>query len=157
MAMRRKLRSGYSRPANWRIEYEEGPVSDRWVYKWNGTPAADAAWHSFSEAGQASYRFTPLRLQFISAGPRVANSVWRAIVESFGLIEPLLDEGVEELRIRAVDGKLWMWSIWLPEKQAVRLAGLTREALLVALERVNERAAELHAAPGRKPRARRRR
>ena len=157
MAMRRKLRPGYSRPANWRIEYEEGPVSDGWIYKWNEPPAEDATWHSISKGGQACCRITPSRLQFLSAQSRIANSAWQAIVESFASIEPLLDDGVEELRIRAVDGKFWMWSIWLPEEHAVRLAGLNRAALLDALERVNERVEKLRAASSEKPRARRRR
>src|SRR5215470_3756789 len=143
MAMRRKLRPGYSRPANWRIEYEEGPATDVWVYKWSGAPARDDAWHEFSPEAHAAYRFTRGRLQTLRATTRIGNAAWRCIFEAFQPVKPLLDDGVEELRICACDGRLSMWSIWLPEEHAVKLTGLTRGALLDALARVRERAEEL--------------
>lgn len=118
-----------SRP--WRVQFEQSPATDAWVYKFP-IAESDGRWIELTGRIRSAYRTAGNVIQFIEEVHGLSGKMWRALLAELQHSGPLPIEGVFEGVIFSADGRLHLRSIWITDTDAVRLKGLDEDSMAKA-------------------------
>jgi hypothetical protein len=122
----------------WMVEYEQGPVTDRWVYKFDHEPIEDGGWHELFAGARARYRIVEGVLQYVASANDDAEREFESLLEKIGAATPLAIPAVTEVFISAVGSGFRVWSaMGFDFPDGIRITELTRDALTDAVMRVD--------------------
>ena len=118
-----------SRP--WRVQFEQSPQTDAWVYKF---PIAetDGRWIELPGRIRSANRTIGNAIQFVEEIHGLSGKMWRALLAELQHSRPLPIEGVFEGVIFSANGRLHLRSIWITDADAVRLKGLDEDSMAEA-------------------------
>jgi hypothetical protein len=112
----------------WRVQFEQSPLTDTWVYKF---PIAESEgrWTELAGKTRSAYRTIGNTVQFIEEIHGLNGRMWRALLAELQHPRPLRIEGVFEGVIFSADGRLHLRSIWITDQDAIRLKGLDENSM----------------------------
>lgn len=91
----------------WAVDYEQGPHSELWVYKFDHEPLHDGAWHSLNIDSCNVYRILPKWVQVIGPRPDCSRDAWEVIRPQLCSLAPLdCVRGCAEIVIKKYPGEI---------------------------------------------------